>query len=117
MLKALRFAIVALATVSSILFATPATAGMIPTPKPASDTAQREAAKELLKCRLLESGVNPAGEISDKLDQMSTNDLVILAGHVEVTKNAGSVLIAVCVAAAVVVVLLFILFETFYPER
>ena len=61
MLKALRFALVALATLSSVMFASPASAGMISTPKPASDSEQRDAAKELLKSRLSESGAVPPG--------------------------------------------------------
>ncbi|KAF0241817.1 MAG: hypothetical protein FD180_4248 [Planctomycetota bacterium] len=116
MLKALRFALVALATLSSVMFASPASAGMISTPKPASDCEQREAAKELLKCRLTESGALPPG-FDESVDRMSTQDLVVLAGHVETSRNAGSVLLAVGIAAAVAVVVTLLLFETFYPER
>ncbi|MEK7467476.1 MAG: hypothetical protein AAB074_08685 [Planctomycetota bacterium] len=116
MLKALRFALIALATVTSIMFATPASAGMVPTPKPAPDSAQREAAKELLKYRLSETGPLPAG-IDDRLERMSTQDLVVLAGHFESARSAGSIALAVGIAAAVAVVVTFILFETFYPEK
>lgn len=116
MLKALRCALVALATVSSILFATPASAGMVSTPKQDAAEVQREAAKELLKCRLAESGVSPA-VLESKLDRLSTQELVLLTGHVEATRSAGGVALAIGIAVAVVIVVVLILFETFYPEH
>ncbi len=116
MLKALRCALVVIATVSSILFSTPASAGMVSTPKQDAADIQREAAKELLKCRLAESGVNPS-VLESKLDKLTTPELALLTSHVEATRNAGGVGLVIGIAAAVVVGVVLVLFETFYPEH
>lgn len=116
MLKALRFALVALAIVSSVLFATPASAGMVSTPKQDASAAQHEAAKELLKFRLAEAGPLSA-EVEAKLDRLSTDELVLLVGHVEAARNAGGVWLVLGIGAAVAVVVTLLLFETFYPEH
>jgi hypothetical protein len=116
MIKALRFALVAVATFSTVMFAGPAFAGMVSTPKPAAEEAQRDAAKELLKARLTESGMDGAS-YDEQLSKLSTQDLTLLAGHVQATRNAGGVGLAVAVAAAVVVVVIAIILETFYPFK
>lgn len=116
MFKALRSSLVAVALLSTVILSTPAFAGMVSTPKQAAADAQREAAKELLKARLTESGLNGAS-CEEQLNKLSTEDLTVLAGHVQATRNAGGVGIAIAVAAAVVVIVVVVVLETFYPWK
>jgi len=116
MFKALRSSLVAVALLSTVVFSSPAFAGMVSTPKQAAADAHREAAKELLKARLTDSGLNGAS-YEEQLNKLSTEDLTILAGHVEATRSAGGVLIAVLIAAVVVAVVVIVVLETFYPWK
>ena len=116
MLKALRFALVAVATFSTVMFAGPAFAGMVSTPKQSAGEAQREAAKAMLKSKLAESGL-PAAAYEGRIDQMSNQDLSFLTTHVLAARNAGSVGLVIAIGAAVILVVVIVILETFYPWK
>lgn len=116
MMKALRFALLFVATVSAVTFSNPAWAGMVSTPKQSAADSQREAAKELLKFRLAEAGTD-VSSIDARLDKLSTQDLGMLASHLQAAQQGGGVWIAVAVAVGVAVVIILLVLETFYPEK
>lgn len=116
MFKALRSALVAVATLSTVMFAGPAFAGMVSTPKQAAGDVQRDAAKEVLKSRLTEAGLNGAS-YEEQLNKLSTEDLTMLSTHVQATQNAGAILLVLAIVAGVIIIVAIVVLETFYPWK
>src|SRR5947207_5324103 len=110
MMKALRFALLFVATVSAVTFSNPAWAGMVATPKQSAADSQREAAKELLKSRLAEAGTD-VSSIDAKLDKLSTQDLAMLASHMQAAQQGGGVFLVLAIAAGVVAVIVLLVLE------
>jgi hypothetical protein len=113
MLKAVRFALVAVATLCSVLFAGPAYAGMVEAPTSDVAAPDRAASAEMLKARMMESGVDAA--TAAKVDRLSDEQILQALARFEGARHAGSTAIAIGLGVAIVGALLFVILETYYP--
>jgi hypothetical protein len=103
MFTIIRTSLVVAALASSILFSTPAGAGMVETRK-ATGEQEREAAVELLKGRMRLAGVAPE-QFGDSLAQLSTSEAREAGALFENQLHAGSAAAAALVIIGVIVLI------------
>lgn len=111
MLKCVRFALVATATLSMVLLAGPASAGMVASPKAAAESADQLSGKELLKSRLVDAGAS-----GDVVDRLSDDHAVTVLAQSESLRHAGGTGIAIAIGVAVIFALTIVILETYYPD-
>lgn len=114
MLKVVRFVLVAVATLSTVLLAGPAMAGMVATPSQDDSSVQRELAVAALKAQLDAAGVDGA-RFQDRIDRMETDQIVALSANVQSLQHAGTWWVAGLIALGVIILVILFVMETFYP--
>ncbi|NUN49993.1 MAG: hypothetical protein HUU15_14290 [Candidatus Brocadiae bacterium] len=113
MLKGLRVLMVTVATLSMLLLAGPAGAGMVETPQSPSADQVRAQAIDSVKAHVVGAGLD--GErAATALQSLDTAQLLALQSQVEASR-AGSTGFAIGIGVAVVAAVVFVIFETFYP--